>query len=129
MKVELETCPVGGHNMHGKVERKIRHIKESLEKSMHNERLSILQWETLGAEVANTVLSKMVQRSGREKEKMPKLIGERDDFMTCWRKDFTSISQITKETYIFCSLHYFDPIYPIIARSLTVRQPRKPRHC
>ena len=55
MNVELETCPVGGHNMHGKVERKIRHIKESIEKCMHNERLSILQWETLGAEVANSI--------------------------------------------------------------------------
>ena len=28
MGVELEMCPVGGHNMHGKVERRIKHIKE-----------------------------------------------------------------------------------------------------
>ena len=31
--VEFETCPVGGHNVHGRVERKIRHIQESIEKS------------------------------------------------------------------------------------------------
>ena len=54
-KVELETCPVGGHNMHGKVERKIRHIRESLQKNLHNEKLSELQWETLAAEVTNAI--------------------------------------------------------------------------
>ena len=55
MKVELETCPVGGHNFHGKVERKIRQIRESIEKTMQNDRLSILQWETLVSEVANSI--------------------------------------------------------------------------
>ena len=30
--IQFETCPVGGHNMHGKVERKIRHVKESIRK-------------------------------------------------------------------------------------------------
>ena len=55
MEVEFETCPVGGHNVHGKVERKIRTIRESIEKTMHNERLSILQWETLAAQVSNSI--------------------------------------------------------------------------
>ena len=55
MNVEFETCPVGGHNMHGKVERKIRHIKECIEKSMQNERLSMLQWETLVSQIANSI--------------------------------------------------------------------------
>ena len=55
MTVEFEVCPVGGHNMNGKVERRIKHIKESLEKSSHNERLSILQWETLASTVANSI--------------------------------------------------------------------------
>ena len=32
MAVEFEVCPVGGHNVNGKVERRICHIKESLEK-------------------------------------------------------------------------------------------------
>ena len=55
MQVQLEICPVGGHNMHGRVERKIRQIRESVNKSLQNERLSILQWETLASEVANSV--------------------------------------------------------------------------
>ena len=41
--------------MHGKVERKIRHVKESFSKTMHNERLSIIQWETLGDQIANSI--------------------------------------------------------------------------
>ena len=53
--VEFDTCPVGGHNMHGKVERKIKQIKESVEKSMHNERLSIMEWETLCSEIGNSI--------------------------------------------------------------------------
>ena len=55
MQVELEVCPVGGHNMHGKVERKIKSIKESLSRTITNERLSILQWETIGAEIGNSI--------------------------------------------------------------------------
>ena len=43
VKVDLYTCPVGGHNMHGRVERRIRHIKESLETSISNKRLVVLQ--------------------------------------------------------------------------------------
>ncbi|XP_066912130.1 uncharacterized protein [Clytia hemisphaerica] len=53
--VEAETCPVGAHNMHGKVERKIREINSSLEKDLQNERLSILQWETLCLMIANSI--------------------------------------------------------------------------
>ena len=30
--VAFETCPVGAHYMHGKVERKIKHVKESFSK-------------------------------------------------------------------------------------------------
>ena len=55
MNVQFEICPVGGHNMHGKVERKIRQVRESMNKALHNDRLSILQWETLAAEVANSI--------------------------------------------------------------------------
>ena len=53
--VEFDVVPVGAHNINGKVERRIRHIKESMEKSMNNERMSILQWETMGSQIANTV--------------------------------------------------------------------------
>lgn len=55
VKVEFDVCPVNGHNMHGKVERKIREIKSSINKIAHNERLSILQWETIVAEIANNI--------------------------------------------------------------------------
>ena len=51
--VEFDVVPVGGHNFNGKVERRIRHIKESMEKSIHNERLSVLQWETMGSQITN----------------------------------------------------------------------------
>ena len=53
--VEFDTCPVGAHYMHGRVERKIRHIRESFSKSLNNDRLSMIQWETLGDQVANTI--------------------------------------------------------------------------
>ena len=53
--VEFELCPVGGHNMHGKVERKIRCVKESLQKSLQGERLSTIEWETLGAQISNSI--------------------------------------------------------------------------
>jgi hypothetical protein len=54
-KVDLDVCPVGGHNYHGKVERRIRHIRESLTKTIHNERLGILQWETVVAIISNSI--------------------------------------------------------------------------
>ena len=41
--------------MHGKVERKIRNVREAFEKHQHNERLSIIAWETLGDQIANAI--------------------------------------------------------------------------
>ena len=41
--------------MHGKVERKIKHVNESFAKHLHNNRLSIIQWETLGDQIANSI--------------------------------------------------------------------------
>ena len=55
MNVDYQVCPVGGHNMNGKVERKIREIKKSLQKSLDGKRISILQWESLVTEVANNI--------------------------------------------------------------------------
>ena len=55
VNVEFDCRPVGGHNMNGRVERKIRHIKESLERTMQGERLSILEWETVGSQIANCI--------------------------------------------------------------------------
>ena len=53
--VTFDICHVGGHNYNGKVERRIQHIRESLDKSCQNERLSILQWETVSSEIANAI--------------------------------------------------------------------------
>ena len=53
--IEFDVCPVGGHNMNGRVERKIREIRKSLETSLSNERLSIMGWETLAASIANQI--------------------------------------------------------------------------
>ena len=38
-----------------KVERKIQHIKNSIVKNIHKERLSTLQWETLGIQITNSI--------------------------------------------------------------------------
>ena len=51
----IDVCPVGGHNFHGKVERKIRTINETIYKTAHDARLSVLEWETLAAEISNTI--------------------------------------------------------------------------
>ena len=53
--VTFKTCPVGAHYVHGKVERKIQDIKKCLRKSVSGSRLSVLQWETLGQQVANSI--------------------------------------------------------------------------
>ena len=53
--VEFKTCPVGAHYVHGKVERKIQQIKQSFEKSLDKRRLSIIQWESLGQQVSNSI--------------------------------------------------------------------------
>ena len=46
---------LGGHNYHGKVERKIRTIQEVMNQSVRNARLSVIQWETLCSEISNTI--------------------------------------------------------------------------
>ena len=53
--IEFKTCPVGAHSVHGKVERKIQEIRRSIRKNVHNKRLSILQWETLGQQISNAI--------------------------------------------------------------------------
>ena len=55
MNVDYEQCPTVPHHMHGKVERKIRQTKESIQKTIMNERLSILQWEALAAQISNSI--------------------------------------------------------------------------
>ena len=53
--VDFKTCPVGAHYVHGKVERKIRDIKLSIVKNVGKSRLSVLQWETLGQLISNSI--------------------------------------------------------------------------
>ena len=53
-QIEFEVCSVGAHNEHGKVERKIREITSSIN-VIHQQRLSILQWETLVSSIANSI--------------------------------------------------------------------------
>ena len=53
--VEYNTCPVGAHYMHGKVERKIKSIQDSMSKALEHKRLSIIEWETMGVEIANCI--------------------------------------------------------------------------
>ena len=53
--VDYSPCPVGAHYVHGRVERKIQEIKKSVQISAHNERLSIVQWDTLMAQISNSI--------------------------------------------------------------------------
>ena len=53
--VDFTVCPVGAHYVHGKVERKIREVKRSVEINVHNERLSVIQWETLMQQISNSI--------------------------------------------------------------------------
>ena len=55
VSIDFELCPVGGHNYNGKVERKIREVRLSIEKSFTGQKLSTLQWETISSEVANSI--------------------------------------------------------------------------
>ena len=55
--VEYLRCPLGAHYVHGKVERKIREIKKSKEINIENERLSVIQWETLMQQICNSINS------------------------------------------------------------------------
>ena len=53
--VEYETCPTAAHYIYGKVERKIRQIKDSVEKDLCNQRFSVLKWEIFAAEISNSI--------------------------------------------------------------------------
>ena len=55
IKIDFETCPVGWHNMHRKVECKIQEVKKLIEKTMLHERHSVIHWETCAAEIANKI--------------------------------------------------------------------------
>ena len=52
---QYTVCPVGAHYVHGKVERKIKEAKKSVDINIRHERLSIIQWETLMGQIANSM--------------------------------------------------------------------------
>ena len=53
--VEFKTCPAGAHYVYGEVEGKIQDIKRSLQKNVNKNRLSVLQWKTLGQQISNSI--------------------------------------------------------------------------
>ena len=53
--VQYSPCPVGAHYVHGKVERKIQEVKKSVSIHVENERLSMIQWETLMMQISNSI--------------------------------------------------------------------------
>ena len=53
--VQYLPCPVGAHYVHGKVERKIRQVKKCVNIHIQNERVSIVQWETLMQSISNSI--------------------------------------------------------------------------
>ena len=53
--VAFHPCPVGSHYYHGKVERKIQEVRKSIEKELGKKRLSLIQWETLGQQISNSI--------------------------------------------------------------------------
>ena len=53
--VDLSVCPVGGHNWNGRVERKIQEVRKSIETVFTHPHLSVLQWETVAASIANNI--------------------------------------------------------------------------
>ena len=53
--VSFDPCPVSAHYVHGKVERKIQQIKKSIEKELCNRCLSVVQWESLAQQIANSI--------------------------------------------------------------------------
>ena len=55
MMVYFGICPVGRHNFNGKTEGTTCQIKESLEKSVLDKRLSVLQWEAVAPEISNAI--------------------------------------------------------------------------
>ena len=52
---EYSACPVDAHYDHGKVERKIKEVKKSVQISTEGEKLSYIQWETLMQQISNSM--------------------------------------------------------------------------
>ena len=57
IKINFEVCPVGGHNMHGAVERQIREVRRIMHTVCKGIKLDVLQWETTLAWISNEINS------------------------------------------------------------------------
>ena len=53
MMADFKMCPACRHKYNRKVERRIRLGKESLEKTISNQQLSLIPWKTIAEEVQN----------------------------------------------------------------------------
>ena len=53
--VDFSPCPVGAQYFHGRVERKIRAVRKSVQVAVQKERLSTVQWETLMCQISNSI--------------------------------------------------------------------------
>ena len=72
--MHVDTCPVGEHNMHGRVERKIKAVRSSLKKNMHQHRLSIIQWETVSSFISNSINMPLAIKNVKAEVEMADLI-------------------------------------------------------
>ena len=54
-RVQVKTCPVGDHHEHGKVERKIQQIEQTILRSVVGKRLTPLGWQTVFDCIANSI--------------------------------------------------------------------------
>ena len=92
--VNFNVCPVGAHNFNGKVERKIKEIKRSIERTIVSFKLSVIEWETVSTEIANGL------------NNMPLAIGD-------VTSDFESIDLITPNRLMLGRNNERSPIGPV----------------
>ena len=62
-RIIVETAPVGDHHEHGKVERKIKQIKQTILRATEGRRLTPLTWQTLFDLVANSINNLPISRN------------------------------------------------------------------
>ena len=53
--VDFNPCPVGAHYFHGRVERKIREVRKSVQIAVQKKKLSPAQWATLMCQISNSI--------------------------------------------------------------------------
>ena len=76
--VEVVVCPVGDHHQHGKVERKIRQIKETMNRTMSGDRLTSIAWQTVCDSVSNVVNNLPIAKGMSSMSGVKEDVGELD---------------------------------------------------